>query len=152
MLRGRASDLLVDALQVVNKKDRLAILPQIVSCYHEEHRELIGQLEVRISTAVELTDAQREYVRERTRVTQGKDTYLVETVDPDLLGGLVIQLGDRKIDMTVRRDLELLSQRFAARLSEEMLAGKGFAVEIDVTGGDDAGDEARPSHDGRNEE
>ena len=68
-------------------------------------------------------------------------------VDPELLGGLVVQIGDQKIDMSVRRDLELLSGRFAARLSAELLAGKEFA-----TGGELAGNGAPESQDGRDED
>ena len=128
LLRGRASDLLVDTLQVINKKDRLGILDQIIEVYHEEHREQLGQIEVKISTAVELTEAQRDYVRERVKVTAGKEAFLIEEVDPDLLGGLVVQIGDQKIDMSVRRDLELLSARFSERLSAELLSGTEFST------------------------
>ena len=104
-------------------------------------------VEVRVTSAVELTEAMRSYVRERARVTTGRDTYLVEKVDPDLLGGLVVQVGGQKIDMSVKRDLELLTARFAQRLSIELLAAEGFGTQ-----GGDAGDDARASHDGREEE
>ncbi len=145
-MRGRASDLLVDSLQVINKKDRLAILPQIIEVYHEQQRERRGEIEVRLSTAVELNDAQREYVRERVKVTTGKDAFLVETVDTDLLGGLVVQVGDQKIDMSVRRDLELLSHRFEDRLEVELHREGAFSSDAD------SGDEASASEDGRNSE
>lgn len=147
ILRGRTSDLLVDSLQVVNMKDRLAILPQIIEVYHEKHRDQLGQVEVRITTAVELTEAQRDNVRERARITTGKEAYLVEKVDPDLLGGLVVQVGDQKIDMSVRRDLELLSARFAERLSTELLSGNEFSTDVDAVG-----DFADTSQAGRDEE
>ncbi len=50
-------------------------------------------------------------------------------MDPDLLGGLVIQIGDQKVDMSVSRDLELLGSAYARRLSSELLAGRQFATE-----------------------
>jgi F-type H+-transporting ATPase subunit delta len=147
MLRGRASDLLVDSLQVINRKGRMAILSQIVSEYHEAHRETLGQIEIRITSAVRLTDEQREDIRQRTKERTGKDTFLIEQVDPSLLGGLVVQVGDQKVDMSVRRDLQLLSSRFARRLSAEVVEGGRF-----VTEGETAGDEAGGSHDRRDEE
>jgi len=146
-LRGRASDLLIDSLQVINRKGRLQILPQVVEEYHEAHRETLGQVEVRISTAVPLTEAQREDLHRRTRESTGKETFLIEKVDPNLLGGLVVQMGDQKVDMSVRRDLQLLSARFVRRLSEEIVGGGRF-----VTEGETAGDEAGGSHEGRDEE
>ena len=80
------------------------------------------------------------------KVTTGKDAYLVETIDPDLLGGLVVQAGDQKIDMSVRRDLELLSHRFAERLEVELHREGAFSSDAD------SGDEAAASEDGRNSE
>ncbi len=144
-LRSRASDLLVDSLQVVNRKDRLEILPQIIAAYHEEHREQLGQVEVKVSTAVPLTDEQRAYVRERARIRTGKDAHLTEKVNPELLGGLVIQVGDQKVDMSVRRDLELVSQRIAARFETELHREGAFST--DSPGAADAGDDAAASRD-----
>ena len=147
MLRGRASDLLVDSLQVINKKDRLSLLGQIFVAYGEAHRELEGQIEVHVATAVELTEEQRAEIREGTSLYTGKETFLVEKVDPELLGGLVVRIGDQKVDMSVRRDLELMSSRFAGRLASEAVSARGFAIESDVAAGPGGG-----SHDGRDEE
>ena len=147
MLRGRSSDLLVDSLQVINQKGRLDILEQILAAYREAHRELLGQVEVKIATAVELTEEQRADFRERASRFTGKEAFLVEEVNPDLLGGLVVRIGDQKVDMSVRRDLELLSSRFAQRLSSELLSKSDFAIESDVTV-----EAADGSHDGRDEE
>ena len=146
MLRGRASDLLVDSLQVINKKDRLAILDQILQAYREAHMELRGEVEVLVTTAVELSDEQRKVMVDRASAAVGKKAVLVEKVDPDLLGGLVVLVGDQKVDLSVRRDLELMSARFAQRLSSELLEGTSFSS------GELSGDEAGSSHDGREEE
>ena len=147
MLRGRASDLLVDSLQVINQKNRLAILDQILAAYHAAHRELLGQVEVYVSTAVPLSDEQRTDIRGRATRYTGKEVLLVERVDADLLGGVIVQIGDQKVDMSVRRDLELLASRFAARLSKEMLGGRRFGLENDAAAGQAGG-----PHDGRDEE
>jgi F-type H+-transporting ATPase subunit delta len=140
-LRGRASDLLVDSLQVVNSKGRLALLEQIFAAYEKEHRTLLGQIEVKVSTAVELSDSQREQIRERASAYTGKEAFLVEQVDPDLLGGLVVQVGGEKVDVSVRRDLQLLSSAFASRLSTEILAGKQFSAGSDSTESPDGEEE-----------
>ncbi len=130
-LRGRASDLLVDSLQVINGKGRLGLLEQILAVYQEEHRTLRGQIEVKVTAAVELSEAQRELLRERASAYTGKEAFLIEAVDPDLLGGLVVKIGGEKVDVSVRRDLELLAGAYARRMSKEILAGRGFVVESD---------------------
>jgi len=128
-LRGRASDLLVDSLQVINKKGRLGLLEPMLVVYQEELRALRGEVEVKIATAVPLTEEQREDVRARASEYTGKKAFLIEDVNADLLGGLVIQIGDQKVDMSVSRDLELLGSAYAKRLSSELLSGRQFATE-----------------------
>ena len=140
-LRGRASDLLVDSLQVISGKGRLGLLEQILAVYNEEHRTLRGQIEVKVSTAVELSGAERERLRERASAYTGKEAFLVEEVDPDLLGGLVVQIGGEKVDVSVRRDLELLAGAYARRMSEEILAGREFATESGSDGSPDGEEE-----------
>jgi F-type H+-transporting ATPase subunit delta len=130
-LRGRASDLLVDSLQVVNSKGRLGLLEQVLAVYEEERRTLRGQIEVKVLSAVEMSEADREHLRERASAYTGKEAFLVEEVDPELLGGLVVQIGGEKVDVSVRRDLELLSSAYARRLSSEILAGREFATGSD---------------------
>ena len=133
-LRGRASDLLVDSLQVINKKDRLSILDQILEAYGEAYRELRGQIEVKVASAVALTDEQRADFLERTAQATGKRPFLSETVDPELLGGLVAQIGDEKVDMSVRRELQLLGARLSERLSSEIIEGHRFVTDSAAAG------------------
>lgn len=142
MLRGRASDLLVDSLQVINGKGRLSLLESILAAYEKAHRDLLGQIDVKITSAVELTGDQRAALRSRVSAYTGKEAFLVEEVDPELLGGLVIQIGGEKVDMSVRRDLELLGNAYARRLSAEFLSDHEFATDSD----------SEESHDGREEE
>ena len=140
--RGRASDLLIDSLQVINKKGRLGLLEPMLVVYQEELRALRGEVEVKIATAVPLTEEQREDVRTRASEFTGKKAFLIEDVNADLLGGLVLQIGDQKVDMSVSKDLELLSNAYAKRLSSELLSGRQFATESD----------SAESQDGREEE
>lgn len=140
-LRGRASDLLVDSLQVINKKGRLDLLEPMLATYQEELRALRGEVEAKITTAVPLTNEQREDVRARVSSYTGKKAFLVEQVNADLLGGMVIQVGDQKVDMSVSRDLELLGKAYSKRLSSELLAGRQFATESDSSESEDGREE-----------
>lgn len=141
LLRGRASDLLVDSLQVINNKGRLDLLEPMLVAYQEELRALRGEVEVMITTAVPLSDEQRQDVRARVAEYTGKKVFLVEDVKSDLLGGMVLQIGDQKVDMSVSRDLELLRHAYSERLSSELLSGTQFATASDSAESEDGREE-----------
>ena len=123
MLRGEASDLLVDALQVINRKGRIALLPQIAAAYVARHDTLRGVVEVRVASAVPLAGDQRERLRAAVKARTGRTPRLVESVDAELLGGLVIRIGDRKADATIATRLRTLSEALLARASREIVRG-----------------------------
>ena len=108
LFRGRASEILVNSLQVLNHKGRLALLPTIVETLRETHQEHHGHIDVQVTSAVALTDALRgELVAVATKLA-GRQAVLVETVDESLIGGMVIRIGDRKIDTSVATELRKL--------------------------------------------
>ena len=110
MFRGQASDLLVDTLQILNRKGRLAILPTIYELYRQAHETLRGRVEVHIKTAVPMTDGLRDRLTETLNKVTGQEADLVEEVDENLLGGIVVRLGDRKYDGSVRYRINTLGQ------------------------------------------
>jgi|SRR6476469_9438159 len=126
LLRGRASDLLVDALQVVNRKGRLALLPEIANGYRQAHRRLRGRVQVFVQSAVPLTDPLRAKLREAAARFTGKTPELVESVDPGLLGGMVVRVGDERIDSSVKSRLRDLSGALLRRASQEVQSGSRY--------------------------
>ncbi len=125
-LSGRASDLLLDSLQVVNNKGRLGLLRSIVEGYAAEHRELRGMVEARVRTAVPLSDALRTRVRETVARHTGKTPVLFEKVDPALIGGIVIEVGGKKIDGSVAHKLSELGKALELRASQEILRSRAY--------------------------
>lgn len=123
MFRGKASDLLVDSLQVIHRKGRIALVPQIAAAYAARHDARRGVVEVKVASAVALDDAQRERLRTAVRAATGNEPRLVERVDAELLGGLVVRIGDRKADSSIATRLRTLSEALLARASREILRG-----------------------------
>jgi F-type H+-transporting ATPase subunit delta len=126
VFRGRASDLLVDALQIVNRKGRLDLLPAVIEGYRRLLAELRGRVDVHVSSATPLTDALRGRLREVAAALSGKDPQLQEAVDPSLIGGLVMQIGDVKYDSSVARRLRTVGDSLALRASEEIHGGRAY--------------------------
>lgn len=99
---GKASDRFVNFLLVLNHHDRLELLRTI---YFEavalaEQRK--GQMRVRVESAVPLADAQRDKLTAELREVFKRDPILELVVDPDVLGGLVVRVGDWLYDASVR--------------------------------------------------
>jgi F-type H+-transporting ATPase subunit delta len=124
VFRHRLSDLLVDSFQVMNRKHRLGLLRAFAKAYGRVFEESKGIVEVRVTTAIPLGEKQRLRAAESaSRLVRGK-ARLVEAVDPSLLGGMVLQVGDTKFDTSVSRELATIGQRLYECSSRELLSGK----------------------------
>ena len=128
-LRGRSSDLLVDALQVMRRKGRLVLLRAVAQTYRAEWLARRHKVEVRVTSAVALSEALREALRLAAAERTNRQPILVERVDPELLGGLVVAIGDEKIDCSVSTELEKMQVALLDRASRELLSGKSYFTE-----------------------
>ena len=122
ILRGRADDLLVDTLLVMNRKGRGELARALIQAYTEEIQALAGVVRVEAVTAVPMGDAARRRLEDVLTRQLGKKVLLEESVDPALLGGMVLRIGDRKIDSSVSRELSRLRQRLLERGTERLRA------------------------------
>jgi F-type H+-transporting ATPase subunit delta len=126
IFRGKRSDLFVDAMQVLNRKGRLNLIEAVAEVYYLELEELRGRVEVHVRTATPLTRRLREKLREMAKAQAGREVDLVESVDESLLGGLVVQIGDRKLDASVATRVRRLSTALLDRASREIHSGTSF--------------------------
>jgi F-type H+-transporting ATPase subunit delta len=123
MFRGRTHDLVVDTLQVMNRKGRIALVPAMAVAYRAAHDELAGRVEVRVTSAVPLSDDQRRRLASAIESGSGLTATLVESVDPGVVGGLVVVVGDRKADASVATKLRNLSEALRSRASRQLRSG-----------------------------
>ena len=107
----RLAPLSVHFLSLLVDRDRLTHLAGIVSRYRRLLNETRGRIEAKVVSASELEAAAIEGLRERLGELSGKDVALQTEVDPELLGGLLIELGGTVYDGSVRTQLEKMKQR-----------------------------------------
>ncbi|HEV8578267.1 MAG TPA: ATP synthase F1 subunit delta [Thermoanaerobaculia bacterium] len=129
LFRGRASDLLVDSLQVINRKGRLAQLRAIAEAYRRAHRDLRGLVDVHVRTAVPLSAGLRGRLADSIAAFTGRKPTLLEQVDPSLIGGMVVEVEGKKIDASVASRLRDLSETLLARASREIHTGRAYVAE-----------------------
>jgi len=127
IFRERASDLFVDTLQVLNARGRLSLLGAVATAYREVYQRARRVLDVEVTSAIALSDAQRDGLRQMTQRLTGEAARLVERIDPQLLGGLVVRMRDQKYDSSVATQLARLRSQFRQRASREIIAARALA-------------------------
>ena len=98
-------------LKVLVDNGREEILEEVLSRYEELVKEHLGRIEVEVTTAMELSEEQRDRLKERLAdVLEGREIILETNVDPDLIGGAVFRYGGRMMDGSIRGRLESLRE------------------------------------------
>lgn len=113
----RVDPLVEGLLGVMARNNRLGLLRGVAGQFAGELNRRRGTVEATVVTAVPLDDAGRRDVVETLVGAVGAKVVLTEKVDPRLLGGLVVQIGDDRYDASVARELERMRLRFSERLA-----------------------------------
>ena len=103
-----ASDLFKKFLGVLNQNGRLGLLRDISATFHSLRDAQANRVRVKVRSAAPLNEAQTESLRSTLATTLKQEPILDVQVEPELLGGLVVQIGDRVYDTSVRSRLETL--------------------------------------------
>ena len=98
-------------LKLLIEKKREMLFPTVVRTYASLRDEQLGIIEAHARTAQPLDDAERDELAGQIEAMTGQQVRLDVTVDPDLLGGLIVRVGDTVYDGSVRHKLEQLRER-----------------------------------------
>ena len=121
---GRASDILVNFLYVLNEHDRLDALMAVIIAYQDLYDQKAGRMRVAVRSAVALSDQQMERLREQLRTAFGREPIVHSEVDPELLGGLVVEVDGWLYDNSVRNRLRTLRNQISEKGSYEIQSGR----------------------------
>jgi F-type H+-transporting ATPase subunit delta len=92
------------------QKRRLPVLTQIIQAYEHLIAASRGETEAEVTAARSLSDAEIAELKSVLKARLGKEPRLNSKVDPTLLGGLVVKVGSRMIDSSLRTKLDGLRQ------------------------------------------
>jgi F-type H+-transporting ATPase subunit delta len=120
----RASEAFANFLQVLNQHDRLDLLWEITSEYERLFNQRRRRIPVEVRSAAPLTDDQRAQVLSLIHEKLNLEPVLDEKVDPSLLGGLVVRVGNWVYDASVRNKLQQIKNELIARGSHEIQVGR----------------------------
>ncbi|MBI2874891.1 MAG: ATP synthase F1 subunit delta, partial [Firmicutes bacterium] len=120
VFQGRISGTVRAFLQIMLKRRREAHLPAILAVFRQTADEARKVVEAEVRSAVPVDGRQLEDLAGRFSRALGMTVRLKQVIDPDLLGGVVVKLGDRLYDGSVRsRLVRLKSRLLGAELSQE---------------------------------
>lgn len=94
---------------LVAKNRRLFAAPDMARAFLALAAKARGEVTAEVASAHPLSDAQAEALKAALRETVGKDVKLAAKVDPSLIGGLIVKIGSRMVDSSLRTKLANLS-------------------------------------------
>lgn len=104
------SQLTRNFLGVLAKNRRVVELPDVIRAFQSIAAAQRGEVTAEVASAHPLTDEQLSTLEQKLRAREGRTVKLKTRVDPDLLGGLVVTIGSKRIDSSIRSRLTTLAQ------------------------------------------
>ncbi len=102
---------LIDLL-IENK--RLADFGSVATQYISLYDTLMGKEKAVVTTAVPLTDALNKQVLAKVKELTGKEALLSSIINPDIIGGFILRIGDIQYDASIANKLNVLKRQFSA--------------------------------------
>ncbi len=117
---GRVSPVVLNLLRVLATHERLEVLRDVVRAARTLFEELRGLLRVEVTTASPLTDELKAKIQQQLRGMFGGEPVLVPKIKPELIGGVVLRVGDAVYDGSVAARLAEMRGRIINRSVHEI--------------------------------
>ncbi|MCX7558836.1 F0F1 ATP synthase subunit delta [Sulfitobacter sp. F26204] len=104
----KISKTMANTLALMASKRRLFVLPQLVKTLREAIAEDKGEVTAEVTSAKALTKAQSDKLAKSLTASTGKTVTLQSSVDESLIGGLIVKVGSKMIDTSIRAKLNSL--------------------------------------------
>ena len=108
LAKAGISGLAANFIKVTASNRRLFAVPGMIKAFREIHARHRGEVSADVTTAHALTAAQETELKAALKGVTGKDVTINAAVDPTILGGLIVKLGSRQIDTSLRTKLSTL--------------------------------------------
>ncbi len=105
--------LVANTLQLLLERDRFGLVAELREAYEALAATEADLVKVEVTSAMELTAAAREKITARVAEAAGRRVELAARVDPDIIGGLVLRVGDVIVDGSVQARIRQLRRRLA---------------------------------------
>jgi F-type H+-transporting ATPase subunit delta len=125
LFEGRALPVVSRFLRVLNRRGRVGLLPSIVREAHLLWNHRQNRRPVSIRSAIPIAQAQQAALAAKLEAMTGSTPIMKVDVDPSLIGGLIVQIGDDVYDASIRTRLAQMRQSIVEGKIQE-LRGRGL--------------------------
>jgi F-type H+-transporting ATPase subunit delta len=114
IFKGKVHNLTMTFFNIITRKNREPLLPSIAREFHTQFNEFRGISKATVTSAVPLDDKLRgEFHTLVKKYSNKTQVELIEKVDPTMIGGFVLNVGDRQIDASIKNKLKALKVKFS---------------------------------------
>ena len=114
LFEGELSKTVLNFLYLLVDKRRIELFDAIEDIYRSLSNEARGIVVADVTSAGELTSSQQEKLRQKLASVTGKEVTLRTHLDESLIGGVVVRIGDKRIDGSVRGRLQEMTAQLLA--------------------------------------
>jgi F-type H+-transporting ATPase subunit delta len=105
---------MVNFLMILVDRRRIVNLKEICLQYQAALRKLKGTVLAKVTSAIALTDAQTKSIRDRVQgLTGASSVEIAANINPEILGGVIIEFGSQVIDSSLRTEIRRLGMSIA---------------------------------------
>lgn len=114
LFAGKVSTLTMAIFDIITRKNREPLLPEIARSFHRGYNHYKGIGTASVITATEIDEELRkQFSGMAGKISGDQQVELTAKVDPDLIGGFVLNVGDQQIDASLRKKLNTLKVKLS---------------------------------------
>jgi F-type H+-transporting ATPase subunit delta len=111
--RGNISPMTSSFISLLINKAREVVLPEVITSFIAQYKKHKNIQIVKLTTATPVSDELKNQIMDQVKKTSDiTNIELEEVVDPSLIGGFVLQAGDKLVDASIAYDLKVISRQF----------------------------------------
>ena len=108
---GRIQPFLLNFLMLITEKGRVGLIFEMREAYKEQYYFENNIAEVCAVTAVPMSDALREKLKNKMQAVTGRQVVLETSVDPEIIGGIVVKVNNEQFDTSLRTRISEIAAR-----------------------------------------
>lgn len=114
LFKGKVHPLTLSIFDIITRKNREPLLPAIAKEFHAAYNQYNGVGEATITTAVPMDSKLRAEIEQIVKkLSDKKQVEIQEKVDTEMIGGFVLNVGDRQVDASIKNKLNALKVQFS---------------------------------------
>jgi F-type H+-transporting ATPase subunit delta len=114
IFKGKVHALTMSFFDIITRKNREPLLPSIAREIHSQYNEYKGISKATVTSATPLdANLRAEFETLVKKYSELKQVELIEKVDPSMIGGFILKVGDRQIDASISNKLKALKVKFS---------------------------------------